>query len=380
MAAGPYRHDAARRVNDPVQQNAQGLWELTRYDDVCAALRDPRFGRKGFLELMMPQNRGSETLGSPLQFQDPPGHTRLRNLIGKVFTPGLVASLRPRIERIVDDLLDSACDGGGMDLIAGFGLMLSVQVILELLGVPAADHQRFRQWSRELTESVDTAVASAAFARGIAVQQAIAEYFRDLIAERRKCPRADLVTGLMAVEHEGEALHESELLDICGLLFLAGHATTVNLIGNGLLSLLLHPVELRRLREEPGLLVQAVEELLRYESPVQRVGRMANADVEIRGRIIPEGAVVSAMLGAANRDPAQFTQPEVFDVRRRHNRHLAFGHGAHVCIGASLARLEGQIAIGTLVTRLPKLALANDTPKWRNCAETRGLRELQVTF
>jgi pimeloyl-[acyl-carrier protein] synthase len=380
LMADPYLHYASLRAEDPVHENSRGVWLLTRYDDVHSVLRDPRFGRKGFLELIAPQNGESEALGSPMQFQDPPGHTRLRNLVGKVFTHSLVDSLRPRIQRIVDNFLDIARNVGRMDLIAGLGLTLSVRVILELLGVPAADHGRFQQWSRDMTQSLDAAADSDAFAHGIAAQQAIAEYFRNLIAERRKCPRTDLVTGLIAAEHEGKVLHKSELLDICGLLFVAGHATTVNLIGNGVLSLLLHPSELRRLREEPGLLAQAVEELLRYESPVQRVGRVANTDVQIRGKLITKGAVVSAMLGAANRDPAQYAQPERLDITRRHNRHLAFGHGAHVCIGASLARLEGQIAIGTLVRRLPKLALVNDAPEWRNSTETRGLKGLQVTF
>jgi len=377
-AAEFYRHYARLRAEDPVHESRRGVWLLTRYDDVSAALRDARFGRKGFLELMAPQNGESKT--SPMRFQDPPGHTRLRNLIGKVFSHELVGSLRPRIQHIVDDLLDLARDTGGMDLIAGLGLTLSVRMILELLGVPAADHERFAQWSRDMTQSLDAAAGSDASARGIAAQQAIDEYFRGLIAERRQCPRTDLTTRLIAAEHDGDVLQESELLDICGLLFVAGHATAVDLIGNGVLNLLLHPSELRRLRQEPGLLAQAVEELLRYDSPVQRVGRMANTDVELRGKLIPKGAVVFPMLGAANRDPAQYVEPERLDLARRPNRHLAFGYGAHACIGAALARLEGQIAIGTLVRRSPKLALVDDVPRWRNSSETRGLKELPVAF
>ena len=315
-----------------------------------------------------------------MRFQDPPGHTRLRNLVGKIFTHSLVDSLRPHIQRIVNNLLDSAWNVGRMDLIAGLGLPLSVRVILDLLGVPTADHERFLQWSRDMTQGLDAAAASDAFANGIAAQQAIDEYFFNLIATRRKYPQTDLISGLIAAGQEGKVLRESELLDICGLLFVAGHATTVDLIGNSVFNLLLHPSELRRLREEPGLLGQAVEELLRYESPVQRIGRIANTEVEIRGKRIPKGALVSAMLGAANHDPAEYAGPERLDITRRHNRHLAFGDGAHVCIGARLARLEGRIAIGTLLRRLPKLTLVNETPEWRNSTETRGLKELQVTF
>jgi cytochrome P450 len=377
-AAELYRHYAKLRAEDPVHESTRSVWLLTRYNDVSAALRDPRFGRKGFLDLIAPPNSEPKIL--PMRFQDAPGHTRLRNLVSNVFTHDLVGSLRPRIQRIVDDLLDRARNAGGMDLIAGLGLTLSVQVILELLGVPAADHEPFARWSRDMSESLDVAAGSHASARGNAAQQAITEYFRGLIAERRQRPRTDLVSRLIAAEHDCDVLQESELLDICGLLFVAGHATTVDLIGNSVFNLLLHPSELRRLRDEPGLLAQAVEELLRYDSPVQRVGRMANEDVELRGKLIPKCAVVFPMLGAANRDPAQYAEPDRLVLTRRHNRHLAFGYGAHACIGASLARLEGQIAIETLVRRLPKLALVDDTSQWRNSTETRGLKELPVTF
>lgn len=377
-AAELYRYYARLRAEDPVHESRPGVWLLTRYEDVSAVLRDPRFGRKGFLDLIAPQI--GEPKISPMRFQDPPGHTRLRNLVSNVFTPDLVGSLRPRIQRIVDDLLDRARDAGGMDLIAGLELTLSVQVILELLGVPTHDHERFAQWSRDMSRSLDAPAGSDASACGNAAQQAVDEYFRGLIAERRQSPGTDFVSGLIAAEHDGELMQQAELLDICGLMFVAGHATTVDLIGNGVFNLLLYPSELRRLRAEPGLLAHAVEELLRYDSPVQRIGRMANRDVVIRGKLIPSGAVVFPMLGAANRDPAQYAEPGRLDLTRRHSRHMAFGYGAHACIGASLARLEGQIAIGTMVRRFPELALGDATPQWRNSTETRGLKELLVTF
>jgi cytochrome P450 len=217
LTADPYLHYASLRAEDPVHVNSRGVWLLTRYDDVCSVLRDPRFGRKGFLELIAPRNGESDALGSPMRFQDPPGHTRLRNLVGKICTHSLVDSLRPYIQRIVNNLLDSAWNVGRMDLIASL-LPLSVRVILDLLGVPTADHERFLQWSRDMTQGLGAAAGSDAFADGIAAQQAIDEYFFDLIATRRKYPQTDFVTGLIAAEQEGETLRESELLDICGLL------------------------------------------------------------------------------------------------------------------------------------------------------------------
>jgi cytochrome P450 len=380
-AADLYAGYGELRARDPIHETARGVWLLTRYHDVCSVLHDPRFGRSGFIEMIAPRIHAAETFASPMRFQDPPGYTRLRGLVGKVFTSSLVHGLRPRIQRVVDELLDGHLRAGGMDVIGDFGLPLSVQVILELLGVPGRDRERFQQWSRDMTESVGEATSgSDAAARGIAAQQAVIDYFRVLIERRRKHPRADVVTRLIAAELSGDKLREFELLDICGLLFFAGHATTVNLIANALFCLLIRPAELSQLRRNPGLLAHAVEEVLRYESPIQRIGRMASTDVELRGRVIPKGAVVSAMLGAANRDPEQFAEPDRLDISRRPNAHMAFGHGAHICMGAPLARLEAKIAIGTMLRRLPSLALDEDWPQWRDSVETRALRHLRVGF
>jgi cytochrome P450 len=361
------------------RQSPRGVWRLTRYDDICSVLRDQDFGRAGFLELIAPESREALAPGLSMRFHDPPAHTRLRNLVGKALTRARVRALRPLIQRTVEELLDVGRNAGGMDLIAGLGLTLSLRVILEFLGVPATDHGQFREWSRTVTQSMDTAVGPDGTARAAAAQRAMAEYFRDLIGHRRSSPGNDMLAGLMAAEHEGDQLTELEIVDLCVLLFVAGHTTTIDLIGNGVLNLLLHPWELRRLREEPRLIAQAVEELLRYESPVQHVGRIAIREVEIRGARLPKGAMVSVMLGAANRDPAQYDGPERLDIGRRGN-HLAFGYGARACIGASLARLEGQIAIGTFVSRFPAVALVDRTQQWRNSTQTRGLRELRVTF
>jgi cytochrome P450 len=314
-------------------------------------------------------------------FHDPPVHTRLRALAGKAFTRSLTKSIRVRIQRIVDSLIDRVSDAGVMDLIADFAFPLPVCVIAEVLGVAAADRDRFLQWSLDMAEGRDaTSASSPLLRRSAKAYDAIAGYFRDLIIERRKRPQADLLTWLIEAEREQDRLTEPELLATCGLLFVAGHETTVNLIGNGMLALLKYPGELQRLREDVGLLPSAVEELLRYDSPVQRAGRVANSAVEIGGKTIRKGAVVLAMLGAANRDPAQFPKPNLLDISRRDNHHLAFGSGPHFCLGAPLARLEAQIAIGTLLRRMPKLSLATRAPEWRNSLELRGLKELQLTF
>ena len=366
--ADPYPYYSRLRTEDPVHISSRGIWTLTRYDDVALVLRDPRFGRKAFAAAMGASSADPSGSGMAvsLLFQDPPDHTSLRALANEAFTPSLVPTLREHIQQVADGLLDRVRDAGAMDLIADFAFPLPVYVISEILGVPAADRDLFRQWSLDITRGLGSPPASPAFERNAAAQLEVAAYFRDLIAERRKCPQTDLVTRLIVAEAAGDRLTEFEVLDLCSLVFFTGHQTAINLIGNGMLALLHHPTELRRLHDDPGLLPGAVEELLRYDSPVQRTGRMANTGVEIGGKTIPKGAVVLAMLGAANRDPARFPDPGSLDITRRENRHLAFGSGARFCLGAPLARLEGNIAIGTLLRRLPKLALTSRTASWRN--------------
>ena len=379
--ANPYRYYARLRAEDPVHQSSRGVWILTRYDDVASVLQDPRFGRKGFHELLNrsccdPLDKGTV----PMLFQDDSGHARLRTLVGKVFTPGFIQSLCPHIRQIIDELLDRVQDAHTIDLIAEFAFPLPFHVIAELLGVPQTHRNLFHQWSVDVANGMESQSADPPIERAMATQRAIADYFHDALAERRRNPQADLLSRLIAASDKGDRLTEFELLDICGLLFVAGHETTVNLIGNGILALLLHPGELRRLQQDPALLSSAVEEMLRYDSPVQRVARMAEADVEMAPKRIPKGAIVSAVLGSANRDPTRFLEPDRLDISRRNNCHLAFGLGRRFCLGAALARLEGQIAIGSLLHRLPKLELAAMPPAWRFSTETRGLRELQAAF
>jgi len=256
-------------------------------------------------------------------------------------------------------------------------------VICEMLGVPAQDRDRFKQWSADIARGLDaiSLPAPAGVAeRGTAANAALLDYFRALIAERRGRPRPDLLTALTAAEEQGQTLSEGELLSTCILLLVAGHETTVNLIGNGVLALLRNPEELRRLRATPGLITTAVEELLRYDGPVQRTARVASDEATIGGHTIHKGEMVMPFIGAADRDPAHFPEPDRLDLARADNRHIAFGWGIHFCLGAPLARVEGQIAISTLVRRLPRLALVTDNVEYRQSLTLRGLKELPVKF
>jgi pimeloyl-[acyl-carrier protein] synthase len=370
----PYTYYAHLRQAMPVHCGPTGVWVLARYADVSLALRDSRFGRAGFRQLLNPKNSRSDDsdISASMLFQDPPDHARLRGLVSKAFTPRTIENLRSRIQQIVDDLLDRARDSREMDIIADLAFPLPVSVISEMLGIPMLDRNLFHGWSRDIASGSDEQQ------RSTDAHVAIAMYFRELIAERRQRPKSDLLSSLILAEQQGDVLSEAELIDICGLLFIAGHETTANLIGNGMLTLFQHPQELQELREKSSLLPVAVEELLRYDSPIQRAGRVANTSVRFGDRTIPTGAVVSAMIGSANRDPAQFVDPDRLDIKRRDNCHLAFGAGIRFCLGAMLARAEAHIAIGTLLRRMPKLELAGDKVEWRKSVETRGLKKLRV--
>jgi cytochrome P450 len=258
-----------------------------------------------------------------------------------------------------------------------------VTVICEMLGVPVDDHASIRGWSADIARSLDAIGLPSdveIVARGRTSRRALADYFRRLVPERRARPRQDLLSGLIAAEEQGDKLTQDEVIAMCLLLFIAGHETTVNLIGNGTLALLRHPDQLGKLRAEPGLIGNAVEELLRYDSPVQRTARITNTEAEVAGQPMPKGTMVITALGAANRDPAQFPDPDVLDVARKDPRHISFGFGIHFCLGAPLARVEGQLALGTLLRRMPRLALAEERPEWRESSVLRGLKRLNVGF
>ncbi len=366
-----YLHAAA-----PVQWNdVLDAWTLVRYADVVESLTDPRFTADRTAEV----DEGY-TIAKSMLVSDPPDHTRLRALVQKAFTPRMVEQLRPRIGSIVRELIDRiATRGGPFDIITDLAYPLPVVVIAELLGVPPEDRETFRDWSADLAASLDPLVSQEVGQRATLARDGLHGYLRGIIAERRRAPRSDLISALVAVEERGEILSEPELVVMCTLLLIAGHETTVNLIGNGMLALIQHPDQYAQLRESPGLIGTAVEELLRFDSPVQLTGRIASEPLEIGGQHIEAGQWVLPLLGAANRDPQQFAEPEQLDLTRNPNPHLGFGRGIHFCLGAPLARLEGQVAIAALVQRFRHLELAG-TPVRRDQITLRGMKSLPVSM
>jgi cytochrome P450 len=385
----PYPLYHRLRAEDPVHRSPLGFWVLTRHADVLAVLRDPRMSRdprrSERVALLRASAEVDELLASEeaapsMLFVDPPDHTRLRTLVNKAFTPAAVERLRPRVEEIVAGLLDRAAGAGAMDVVEELAYPLPVTVICELFGVPEADRDRFRAWSRGLVHLLDPLVASDALERALRARQALRDYLGGLIAERRAHPTGDLLTALIAAEDQGHQLTEAELVSMCVLLLVAGHETTVNLIANGMLALLRDPGARARLEADAALARGAVEELLRYDSPVQFTSRHALADLDVGGRRVRAGETVVAVLGAANRDPAQFPYPDRLDLGRAPNRHVAFGGGIHFCLGAPLARMEAAIAIPAMLARLPGLELGPRPPVRRDTVTLRGLASLPVTF
>lgn len=381
VPADPYPVYDRLRQEDPVHRMEGGRWLLTRYEDCQAVLRNPTMSSAQ-------RDIGTEDEPSLLQqylsklmlFSDAPDHTRLRGLVSRSFTPRVVEELRPRIVELVDQLLDEAAGAGELDVIAGLGRPLPVAVIAQMLGVPTEDQDRFRSWSEALAHTVDPEMAPDVAERAAIAGLEFMQYFNELAEERRKRPQGDLVSALAADEDAGDRLSADELVANLILLLIAGHETTTNLIGNGTLALLRNPDELARLRADPGLAKTAVEEVLRYDSPVHLTGRAALEDTEVGGVPVKAGERVTILLAAANRDPAAFAEPDRLDLGRSENKHLAFSSGPHFCLGAALARLEGQIALSTLVTRFPGLALASDELEWNPTTTLRGLRSLPVSL
>lgn len=378
-------------AEDPVHQTPFGMVVLTRYRDCAAILRDPRSSsdasNSNMYQAFMAGRDPEEVFGAmagmrPFLFMDPPDHTRLRSLVQKAFTPKTVENLRPRIKELVDDLMAPALERGSMEVVEDLAYPLPVRVITEMLGVPLEDHETFKGWSKELAGALDPDFATPddVLERRESAASAFVAYFQALIAERRKAPRDDLLSALIAAEDEGSKLSEKELLSTLILLLVAGHETTVNLIANGALALARHPDQLRRLRDDPTLVRTAVEEVLRYDPPVQFTARVAMDDIDIDGSTIGKGDQAIVLVAAANRDPAQFPDPDTFDVGRQENRHLSFGLGAHFCLGAPLARVEGQVALEALATRVDDLVVAVEEPEYKTNIVLRGLASLPVTF
>ncbi len=390
----PYQFFHLLREHEPVHHTPFGVYLLTRHADAATIVRDPRLSNnqehsdlfRAFAEANPPSDDDamSQMNSVVMLFMDPPDHTRLRGLVSKAFTPKMVERLRARVREIVDERLDAVEAGGDgrMDVVTELAYPLPVVIICELLGVPAEDHATFQSWSSELAASIDPdpLITPDQQVRIEAAGNAFLEYFTDLIERRRRSLRDDLLSALIEAEEGGERLTEEELLGTALFLLIAGHETTVNLIGNGTLALLRHRDQLERLRDDPDLDRQAVEELLRFDSPVQLTQRITLDDYDVGDVTIPKGQNLIPLLGAANRDPAEFDEPDRLDLGRANaNRHLAFGGGHHFCLGASLARLEGAVAIGALVRRFPTIELAGE-PVRKTTFTLRGLEHLPVAI
>ncbi len=366
VLADPYPFYRRLQAEAPVLWDEEGgSWVVSRYADVVALLRDPRLSaaRTAPRDADDMMAAAARALSRQMLFLDPPDHTRLRGLINKAFTPRRVEVLRPLIQELVDDLLDRVAAAGGMDVAADFAFPLPAIVIAGMLGVPPEDRDQLKGWSYDFGALISGTSLSEEQAtqaqRGV---MSMVGYFAEIADQRRADPRDDLLSALLAAEEQGDRLSTEELLVNCLLLFAAGHGTTTHLIVNSVLALLAHPDQLARLRADPALIVGGIDELLRFDGPVQVTGRGVTEDLEIAGTRVAAGQHVTMVLGAANRDPLQFSEPDQLDLSRRDIRHVAFGHGIHFCLGAALARLEGQIALGTLVGRFPTLRL-DTTPE-----------------
>jgi pimeloyl-[acyl-carrier protein] synthase len=374
------------REKDPVHYSEvfQG-WVVTRYDDVLSILRDSRWAadRMKIDDSRIADRVNQDTVQNQVMARtmltvDPPDHTRLRNLVNKAFTPRSVERVRPRIQEIVDHLLDEMDGAADADVIRDLAYPLPVIVIAEMLGVPPEDRSRFKKWSSELVQTLgfDEDPEKAAIADQAVLD--LVDYFREVIQQRKVEPREDLISGLIAAHEGSDALTEDEMLGTLILLLVAGNETTTNLIGNGLLSLLEHPGELERLRANPELTESAIEEMLRYEYPVMSTVRTPLEEVQLDGKTIRSGQPVMVTIAAANRDPAQFPDPDRFDIGREGNHHVAFGHGIHFCLGAPLARAEGRAAISSLLARYPDLRSLVTKPDWGEGIILRGLKTFPV--
>ena len=359
------------------------FWIVIGYDEVVEVLTDRRLSnsvKHMAQETIEPAaDEGDRSFEHSLLVIDPPEHTRLRRLVSKAFTARRVATLRPRVQQIADGLLDSIAPRGQADLVADLAFPLTIAVISELLGVPLSDRDDFRRWSVAITFPPAEPEMLRAAAQA---QRDLEEYFESLIARKRADPQDDLLSELARMSAEEQALSDPELIGLAGLFVLAGHDTTVNLIGNGMLALLRNPDQLSAVRTGVAPLSSVIEELLRYVGPVSLgLARFTTQDIEIAGISIPKGQVVIASLAAANRDPARFSRAELLDVTRDEGPHLEFGHGIHFCLGAALARLEAVIAIGSLIQRFPELELTvpAERLRWRS-GSLRGVAELPVSF
>lgn len=386
----PYSVYARLRAEEPVHRSPFGALVFSRYADCQAILKHPssssdssksddykRGVEQGLIDVT------PREIPEPFLFMDPPDHTRLRGLVSKAFTPKSVENLRPAVQQKVDELLNAIVEKGEMETIEDLAYPLPVFVICKLLGVPTEDHATFRAWSRQAARSLDPIdiLPPEQQQEREAAFEAFIEYFRNLIEERRRTPSDDVLSGLIAAEEQGDKLSEGELISTCLLLLIAGHETTVNLIANGVLALARHPDQLSRLEADPSLASQAVEEVLRYDAPVQMTVRTALEDIDVHGATIPKGGQAVVLLASANHDAERFPEPARFDITRADAKHnLSFGYGIHACLGAPLARLEGEEVFAKLVQRMHRLELRTEALEYKENIVLRGLESLPVGF
>jgi cytochrome P450 len=362
----PYSLLARLREYDPVNETPFGIWRLTRYDDVVRMLREVPAGvRFADGTSFGGQAPGLSLPGRFILQQDPPNHTRLRKLMSIAFRPKATERLRERASEIVDAQIDEAIERGGMDVIADLALPVPATLICEMMGVPIADRAKFTEWTSAATHLLAALLQDPEIvARGVEAASQLGAYFTELIAERRHDLRDDILSDLIRAEEEGDRLSTDELLSQCIGLLIAGFETTIGLIGNGVHALLRHPDQLRALQDDPALIGATVEECLRYDGPILLTIRITRGETTFGDKVIAPNTPVMCMLGAANHDPAHFRDPDVFDIRRKDNDHLSFGGGVHFCLGAHLARMETQQAIGGLVRRVRGLELTGGDATW----------------
>ena len=381
------------RAENPVHWNESDKhWYITRYADVMAMLKDPRLtsNRIRALAKNLPEDTQEKVtplvnaISSWMLQSDPPAHTRMRGLVNKAFTPRMIESLRSRIQYLVDGMLDDVQDNGGMDVLADLAVPMPGIVISDMLGVPPEDQPQFKKWSAEITGRNVAGGGNISVSDLYELSQKsffeLSDYFRGIIETLRGHPKDNLLSAMIEAEEAGDKLTIDELIANCVLLMFAGNETTTNLVGNGMLALLQNPEQLRILRGNADMIGPAVEELLRFDSPVQKTARMATAEIEIGGKVIEAGDLVMLCYGSANRDPEQFESPNRLDIARTDNRHLAFAQGIHYCLGAALARMEGQIAIKTLLKRMPDIKLAEGAIERYPTTHIWGLKALPVSF
>ena len=386
FVADPYRYFAALRERSPVHRNADGTFVLTRYDDLAAVYRDPT-GWSSDKQADFGPKFGPSPLyehhTTSVVFTDPPAHTRIRGLFQAAFTRKALEALKPRIEALVDGYLDAFEDRREMDVVEDFSFKLPIEMVCLMLGVPGRDRDLIRGWAVAILTALEPTLDQARLEAGNRAVEDFKAYLRGLVRHRRAHPTdgesGEVLTALMQAEADGQKLSELELLHQCIFMLNAGHETSTNMLSHGVHELLRHPDELRRLRQEPALIGPCVEEILRYQAPIQINNRRSTMEMQVGGTTLPAGSTVHLMIGAANRDPAQFAEPERFDVGRRPNRHLSFGLGVHICAGNSLGRIEGEIAFAKLVRRFPTLHLVGEA-RLANRIRFREILELRVAI